>query len=158
MSAESDSPEPPRGRPFEKGNSGRPRGSKNRITLALEELLDGQAEAITNKVIERALAGDKDAMRLCFERILPRKSGRALSFELPAVKSARDAATAMSAIIAAVGSGEITPAEATAVSQLIDSASRSFEIDGVYRILDSIQERLRFVEKRNEQGSQKKTS
>lgn len=36
-------PEQPRGRPFEKGNPGRPRGSRNKTTAALEALLDGQA-------------------------------------------------------------------------------------------------------------------
>src|SRR4051812_42490407 len=32
-----------RGRPFAPGNAGRPRGSRNRTTLAAETLLDGEA-------------------------------------------------------------------------------------------------------------------
>jgi hypothetical protein len=42
-----------RGRPFAKGESGnpggRPIGSRNKTTIALENLLDGQAEAINSE-------------------------------------------------------------------------------------------------------------
>src|SRR5215831_6568815 len=44
-----------RGRPFKPGNAGRPKGARNRATVAAEALLDGQAEALTRKAIERAL-------------------------------------------------------------------------------------------------------
>ena len=61
-----------RGRPFEKGTSGnpsgRPRGSRNATTLALEVLLDGQAQALTQKAIDLALTGDIPALRLCLDR------------------------------------------------------------------------------------------
>ena len=51
-----------RGKSFRPGKSGnpdgRPRGSRNATTLALETLLDGQATALTQKAIELALTGD----------------------------------------------------------------------------------------------------
>jgi Family of unknown function (DUF5681) len=51
-----------RSKPFRPGKSGnpdgRPRGSRNATTLALETLLDGQATALTQKAIELALTGD----------------------------------------------------------------------------------------------------
>ena len=57
-----------RGRPFQRGQSGnpngKPKGVRNRATLAAEALLDGEAEALTRKVVEMALAGDSTAMRL----------------------------------------------------------------------------------------------
>jgi hypothetical protein len=37
------------GRLFEAGNPGRLRGSRNKATVALEALLDGEAEAVTRK-------------------------------------------------------------------------------------------------------------
>jgi len=66
----------PRGRPFKKGRpspnpNGRPPGARNRTTLAAEALLDGEAEALTRKAIERALDGDPTALRICIDRILP---------------------------------------------------------------------------------------
>jgi hypothetical protein len=60
---------------FPKGRSGNPagklKGTRHRTTLAAEALLDGEAEALTRKVIEMALAGDSAALRLCLDRILP---------------------------------------------------------------------------------------
>jgi Family of unknown function (DUF5681) len=55
------------GRPFEPGQSGnpagRPKGSRNKATLAVEALLDGEAEEITRKAIELAKKGDLAAIR-----------------------------------------------------------------------------------------------
>lgn len=52
-------------RPGQSGNpSGRPKGSRNATTLALEGLLDGQANALTQKAIDLALTGDMAALRL----------------------------------------------------------------------------------------------
>jgi Family of unknown function (DUF5681) len=76
-------PGPERGRPFVKGRSGNPRGrpvgSRNRKTLAAAVLLAGEAEALTRKAVELALAGDPTALRLCIERILPPCRERAVS-------------------------------------------------------------------------------
>ena len=116
-----------RGRPFQKGNSGRPRGSKNKTTAAIEALLEGQAEAITAKIVELALAGDRAAMRLCFEQLLPARPTRSLSLELPPIASATDAAAAIAAIIAAVAAGDITPGEAEVLSRIVESAARAFD-------------------------------
>src|SRR6516225_9807088 len=69
-----------RGRPFEKGRSGnpagRPRGSRNRSTLAAQLLLQGEAEALTRKAVELALGGDPTALRLCLSHCAaPRTAG-----------------------------------------------------------------------------------
>jgi hypothetical protein len=46
-------------------------GSRNKATLALQELLDGEAEAIMRKLINLAKGGDMTAIRLCIERLIP---------------------------------------------------------------------------------------
>jgi Family of unknown function (DUF5681) len=51
-------------KPGKSGNpDGRPRGSRNVTTVALETLLDGQATALTQKAIDLALTGDMAALR-----------------------------------------------------------------------------------------------
>ena len=65
-----------RGRPFKKGNPGRPPGSRNKATLAAEVLLDNETEKLTRKAIELAMAGDTVALRLCLERIIPARRDR----------------------------------------------------------------------------------
>jgi hypothetical protein len=56
-----------RGRPFPKGNPGRPKGARHKATVAAEALLDGQAEALTQKAVDAALEGDTTALRLCLD-------------------------------------------------------------------------------------------
>jgi hypothetical protein len=60
---------------FRKGRSGnpkgRPAGARNKATQSAELLLDGEAEALTRRAVELALAGDGMALRLCLERIIP---------------------------------------------------------------------------------------
>ena len=56
---------------FSDGNAGRPKGSRNKATIAIESLLDGQAEALTQTAIAKALDGDSIALRLCMDRIAP---------------------------------------------------------------------------------------
>lgn len=120
-----------RGRPFSKGQSGnpsgRPKGARNVTTLAMEALLDGQAEALTQKAIDLALTGDMGALRLCLDRIMPARKDRPVTFCLPPIGTAQDAAKASSAILAAVATGELTPADAGEISKLIDTWVKAFE-------------------------------
>src|ERR687892_672977 len=41
---------------FLPGNPGRPMGSRHKVTLAIESLLEGEAEKLTRKCVERAMA------------------------------------------------------------------------------------------------------
>lgn len=130
-----------RGRPFEPGNSGRPKGARNRATLAAEALLDGEAEALTRKAIELALTGDGAALRLCLQRIVPARRDRPVSFELPSIATAGDASRAMGAIIAAVAAGDLTPGEAEAVGNLIQTHLRTLEATDFERRLTALEGR-----------------
>ena len=47
--------------------SGRSKDSRDKTTLAIAALLEGEAEGLTRKAIERALEGDATALRLCLE-------------------------------------------------------------------------------------------
>ena len=87
---------------FAPGNPGRPKGARHKTTRALESLLEGQAEALTQRAIELALEGDSTALRLCLERIAPAKKDTPVTFDLPPMKSARDASEAAQAVLQAV--------------------------------------------------------
>ena len=89
--------------------------------------MDGQATALTQKAIDLALAGDMAAIRLCLDRILPPRKDRPVTFALPPIESAQDAAATVSAVLAAVAAGEITPADAGEISKLIEAYVRAFE-------------------------------
>jgi hypothetical protein len=117
----------PRGRPFQPGNPGKQKGTRHRITRALEALLEGEGEALTRKAVELALAGDTMALRLCLERILPPRKERPVSIELPPLTGSKDAVAASAALLAAVAAGEIAPGEAREVGRLLELHLRAVE-------------------------------
>jgi len=101
---------------FAPGNPGKPPGTRHRATRAVEALLDGEAEALTRKALEMALEADAMALRLCIERIAPARKSSPVTFALPEMQTAEDAAPAMGVILRAVSEGHLTPAEATTVA------------------------------------------
>ena len=117
--------------PFEPGQSGNPagkaRGTRNKVTLAIEALLDGEAEALTRKAIELAKAGDMAALRLCMDRLAPPRKDRPVMFELPTITCAADAVKASAALVTAVAVGDLTPAEAGELGKLIEAYVRVLE-------------------------------
>jgi Family of unknown function (DUF5681) len=129
-------PKPVRGRPFPKGQSGNPagkhKGTRNRVTLLLETLLEGQAEAIMQKVIDKGLTeGDMRALTFLLERLVPRRLDRIVPFELPKITYAEDAVNAYSAVTAAVADGMLTPAEAGQLSHVIEAQVHAIEVTDV---------------------------
>jgi hypothetical protein len=131
-------------RPGQSGNpSGRPRGSRNATTLALESLLDGQAKALTQKAVDLALSGDLIALRICLDRILPIRKNRPIEFVMPAIESIADAPRAISSITAAVARGEITVTDAADVSRLVETYVRAIEASDLDKRLRTLEEAMR---------------
>jgi hypothetical protein len=79
-------------------------------------MLDREAEALTRKAIDMALAGDTVALRLCLERIYPPRKDKPVEFSLPPINTARDAADVMISVLNAVATGQLTPADASEIS------------------------------------------
>jgi hypothetical protein len=149
ISSPSDPPENPvqqeQRRAIEAGTIGNPQGSKrspNRKTKAVEALLDGEATAITCKVIEKALEGDMPALRLCFDRILPARRDRPMGFEMPKIETAADAAKASSAVLAACAAGELLPSEAAEVMDLVATHIRTLELTEIEARLTAVEKTL----------------
>jgi F0F1-type ATP synthase gamma subunit len=109
---------------FQKGQSGnpagRPRGSRNNTTVLMQNLLEGEAEAIARKAIEMAKAGDMAAIRVCMDRLASIRRKDPVAFELPPVDKARDSAAAVAAVISAMPAGDLTTSEAAEVAKVID--------------------------------------
>ena len=124
---------------FASGNNGRPKGSRNKATIAIESLLQGQAEALTQTAVTKALEGDSLALQLCMERIAPAPKDQPVAFSLPNMNNAMDASQAAGSVLTAVSECQLTPIEATRVMGLIDSYRRTLE-------LTEIEERLQALE------------
>jgi hypothetical protein len=112
---------------FAPGNPGKPKGTRHRATRAVETLVDGSAEAITQKAVDMALEGDSTALRLCMERIAPPRKDAPVNFDLPKMSNAQEASIAASGVLKAVSEGQLTPLEAVSVMGLIENFRRVLE-------------------------------
>jgi len=132
-----------RGKPFEPGQSGNPegrlKGSRNKTTLAVEALLDGDAEALTKKAVELAKDGDIIALRLCLDRVFPVRRDKPVTFALRTIDSPEEAANAMADVLAAVAAGELMPMEASEISKLVDVYVRSVETNELSKRLERLE-------------------
>ena len=124
---------------FSAGNSGRPKGSRNKATIAIESLLQGQAEALIQTGVSIALKGDSFALRLCMERIAPAPKDQPISFSLPKMNNALDASEAAGSVLTAVSDRALKPIEATRVMGLINSYRRTLELTEIEQRLQALE-------------------
>jgi hypothetical protein len=128
-----------RGRPFAPGNGGKPKGARHKTTLAIEALLDGEAEALTRKAIELAKGGDMQALRLCMDRLAPPRKDRSNAFQMPSIETVGDLPAATRAIMDAVSIGDITPAEGAELGKLVDAHVRAIEVSDFNKRLEALE-------------------
>lgn len=127
-------------KPGQSGNpAGRKAGSRNKVTLAVQDLLDDDAEKITRAAIDKALEGDGPTLRLCLERLAPARKDGPVNIELPPINTAGDLLEASAAVLGAVASGDLTPDEGGRVMALLAAHK------GIVETHD-IEERLRILE------------
>ncbi|MBV9429965.1 MAG: hypothetical protein JO084_19785 [Bradyrhizobiaceae bacterium] len=107
--------------PGQSGNpAGRPPGSRNKKTLAMEEIFAATAEDTAKFIVARAQCGHGTAMRICVERTPP-------ALELPPVRCAADAQKALNMVIEAFGRGAITVREFPSMIAAVERMTRTAE-------------------------------
>ena len=77
-----------------------------RVRVTKPSLLQGQAEALTQAVIAKALTGDSVALRLCMDPIAPALKDQPVSFSLPQMNNALGASEAAGSVLTAVSNGD----------------------------------------------------
>jgi Family of unknown function (DUF5681) len=96
--------------PGQSGNPrGRPLGSRNRASLLLEHLIEGEGEAVVQALLAAAKGGDVSAARALLDRLVPPRKERPVK----------------AAVAAAVADGEMLPGEGEAVVKLLEAYARS---------------------------------
>src|SRR5262249_10581570 len=126
-----------RGRPFQPGNPGRPLGSKNKTTQALEHLAEGQAEQVWRKVVDQALAGDVPSQRMFLERVYPPPKARPINVPIPPIKGPQDALSAIAAIFTALRQGKH---ETTALSLAVGRFIQILELQDHERRIAALEQ------------------
>jgi Family of unknown function (DUF5681) len=114
--------------PGQSGNpAGRPAGALNKKTLAARALLEERAEEIITNLVDRAMEGHGTAMRLCFDRLVPKGLDRPVAIELPVVKTPEDAELALTVVLDELAAGKLTISEVSALITAIDRMVRLAE-------------------------------
>lgn len=114
--------------PGQSGNpAGRPLGSLNKKTLAFEAALAEDAEEVAESVRQRAMNGEPAAMRLYFDRMMPRGLDRPLPIELPVIKTPDDAEAALAVVTGALAAGNLSVREFSALIAAVDRMVRVAE-------------------------------
>jgi hypothetical protein len=141
------------GRPFQKGQSGnpagRPPGSHNKLKAALQEVVEQHLEPLLGTVLQLALDGDLQAIKLLFSQI-PREREH-IEIALPNISSMADILAANNMVFAAIGAGQLSPEQGKMISELltlqqktlesVDLERRVAQIEARYAELDALKSR-----------------
>jgi uncharacterized protein DUF5681 len=119
--------------------AGRPPGSRNAATALAEALLDGEAGALVRKCIEMALDGNIAAIKLCLERLVPRR-GRSATLDMPEIATVADILAAMRGVARAVATGGITATDGAELSRLLETLLRAMEAGEFERRLKELED------------------
>ena len=137
------------------------------FAVAWEEAEESAADALEAEARRRAVVGvlepvvsagkvvrDDDGQPIAIRRYSdnlllallkarrPPRHERSVRFQLPALRSAADAASAMAALTAGVAAGDVTPGEAAELSKLVEAYIRALEAS-------EFDQRLQVIEGRN---------
>ena len=124
---------------FRKGASGnpagKPRGARNKVTVAVEGLMGKYGEQVAARMVKRAVDGDMAAARLILDRIAPPRRGRPVRLKLPDIGDAASVMVAQAVLVSAVATGNLTPEEAEPLSSMLGAYLKTVETVDIDRRL-----------------------
>jgi hypothetical protein len=131
-------------KPGKSGNpSGRPKGARNKASALAQKLMEGQTEAVVQRVIDAALTGDMQACKLIVERLLPPVKERPIdpdAIKLPASINAKTAGQTFSAIFKAVAGGRIVPGEGDMLVRMMNAYLTAHEYQELSERIDELEQ------------------
>ena len=89
-----------------------------------------------------AHAGNKAALRLVIERILPPRRERPMQFQLPRLETAADAVAAINAIAEGIARGELSESEAASANAVVNTFMKSLELVDYERKFAALEEKV----------------
>ncbi len=137
----SPTPHPGHFKPGQSGNpAGRPRGARNKATLAIAALFHEEGPRLVREAIDRALDGDSLLLRCCVTRMVPVPRGRPVELDLAEGSAAGDVLASLAATVRAMAEGTISPLEASDVAEVLEGQRRAIETGDLERRLTRLEE------------------
>jgi hypothetical protein len=128
--------------PFQKGQSGNPRGRPKGIQdrrVALRAMLDPHKDALVEKAVELALGGDTQALKLCLERLIPPIKSTELPVQAPI--QGDTLADQARAVLGLAGTGEHSLRDVTGLMQAVATMARVIDVDELERRITALEHR-----------------
>jgi hypothetical protein len=130
---------------FAKGRSGnvagKPKGARNRASLLLDKMAQAEAAAVLRAVIDKAKCGDMMAAATILARLWPVQKSRSIKLNLPPIATAADVTAALDVISAAIGCGQITPEEGSAIAGIVEQNRKAIETQQLEQRIASLEVR-----------------
>jgi hypothetical protein len=129
--------------PGQSGNpAGRPRGSRNKATIAAETVIEAHLEAVTEAQCRKALEGSERAQRFLIARALAPARHRPVTIELPETVTLEGLLAAHETVTRLFAAGELTTEEAKTAADLLESHRRTLELGTLARRLEAVEAEL----------------
>jgi len=131
---------------FQKGNKygkGRPKNSKNKCTLAAENLFVLESGAIARQAVEMALNGHPQMIKMIMERVVSIKKSASIKLEgMPTITDVSSAGEAAQHIFNSITNGSISPLDGEILSRVLDKRLHALQITEIERELKKLKELL----------------
>lgn len=105
----------------------------------MRALLQPHAEKLIQKVVNLALAGDVQALRICVDRIIPPVREDRVKIDLPPIADAAGCAEAQAVILEAVAAGELLPSQGDALAGLVEHRRKAIETGDILKRLEKLE-------------------
>ena len=115
-----------RGKPFEPGNKagkGRPAGSRNKKSIFLKTL-EGFGVPIIQKGAYLAITGDRQLLRVCFERLIAPAQPLVTHFRLPKNEGEPDMKQILTSVLKQTSTGGLSPHQAVDLATFAETYTR----------------------------------
>ena len=129
-------------KPGQSGNpAGRPQGSRHKVSLLVDSMIEREAEALTTKALELAKEGHEWLLVACLDRLAPVRKSRPIRLDLPSVETAGNILKAQAVVVGAVARGELDTDEAKAMADILETKRRAIESVDFEKRLLALEER-----------------
>jgi len=120
---------------FTKGKSGNPGGRPKGSTL--RSLLEPRAPELIDKLIEKALDGDTQALKICIDKLIPNIKSEPVN--ISALSGHDDLASQGRAVLSAMGKGAIEPDTAASILSALNGQSKLVETTEILTRLEALE-------------------
>ena len=136
-------PPPPGHAPGGAIGRGRRRGSRNKRTLLVEKMLEGELETMVTVLLRLAREGDIRAISEVLARIAPARRGAVIVLpDFPTITSVNDVPAALARLAENVAAGNISPEEAASVATVLREFVASVETVALAERVANLESRL----------------